>query len=901
MANLVLLFAHSFVINSRVLYRFFRWILIQLFRLWVNIPFYGMEKFMKLYERHLSGYPDENVREYETAHRVIAREAASEGMVLLKNDNNLLPLEQGTKLAVYGPGVVRMIKGGTGSGDVNQREVVGICEGLRSAGFEITNEDWINEYCEIYQENRLKWRDELLERSHKGENLFEMYAGNPMPTPKGADPVNTGTDIAIYVVSRVAGEGADRKNASADYLLSDDEKEFIDKLCKEYAHVIIALNTGGLIDLGFAEENAAIEAIIYMMQPGMEGGNAFADIISGKVNPSGKLTDTWAYKYSDYPSSATFSHNNGCVDFEQYTEGIYVGYRYFDTFSVAARYGFGFGLSYTNFKITTDKATVVYGGLNQVSVEVTLTITNTGDVAGKEVAQVYVSCPDGKLDKEFRRLCGFAKTRLLNPSESQTITVTFPIYSCASYDVEVPGYVLEAGYYGIWVGNSLGDSRLRSMLKIDKTTVLTQNEHICECKDSFDEISVSEAKREGKYKAWVEKGKSAGLEIVSVKTDGIVIENYEYGKAAEKINKSAREFVDTLSLEKLVNLATGDPGRAENSGQNLVGAGGVSVPGSAAETSRCAVEDGLGSMVLTDGPAGLRLDKGYVVSVDGAVERKAFIDVIEDGIFSELVRESKDGDVIYHQYCTAFPIGTLLAQTWNPDLISRVGEAVGEEMNIFQTALWLAPGMNIHRNPLCGRNFEYYSEDPLLTGVIAAAMTKGVQSVGGCGTTIKHFACNNEEENRTQSDSRVKERALREIYLKGFEICIKSSQPMSIMTSYNRLNGVHTANNYDLCTKVAREEWGFEGMIMTDWCTTEQKDECCASGCINAGNDLVCPGCENDHTDIKNALDTGKLTLDNLKNCIARTVNIIWQSNAYVDAVPYNDTHVDLYDFMRNK
>lgn len=856
----------------------------------------------KLYERHISGVADNEVRGYEIEHRKIARKAAADGMVLLKNENELLPLAKGTKIALYGPGAIHMIKGGTGSGDVNQRELVGVREGLCNGGFVITNNDWLDEYESIYNSDRVKWRDDLIKRSHEpGGNLFELYAGNPLPAPRGSEPEKTEADIAIYVLSRVSGEGADRKNAEGDYEISADEREFIAKLNKLYDNVILVLNIGGLIDLSFVEEYPAIEAVIYMSQLGMEGGNALADVLSGEVTPSGKLTDTWAYKYDSYPCVA-FSNGKSNPDYDEYVEGIYVGYRYFDTFSVSVRYGFGFGLSYTKFAIDTEKIDVEYTEGATPNINVTVKVTNIGEkYIGREVVQIYASCPDGKLQKESRRLVGFAKTRHLGPGMSETITITFPFYSCASYDECLPGYILEGGYYGIWIGNSLGDSHLRGMLKLDRTSIVQKTERICPVEADFEEIDFPEAKRVGKYRAWVERGKSKGLEVITINGDKIRTVETTYGVKSTKVDPEAEEFVNSLSLDQLINLSTGDPGRAENNGENFVGANGVSVPGSAAETSRCAIDKGLGSLVLTDGPAGLRLDKGYTVSAKGEVERKTFIDAIEDGFFSEKQRVSNPGDVIYHQYCTAFPIGTALAQSWDVDLVEEVGRTVGEEMVEFQTSLWLAPGMNIHRNPLCGRNFEYYSEDPLVSGVIAAAMTRGVQSVGGCGTTIKHYACNNREENRMHSDSRVHERALREIYLKGFEICIRSAQPMAIMTSYNLVNNVHTANSYDLCSKAARDEWGFEGLIMTDWTTTENGPDCTAAGCMRAGNDLVCPGNPTDHQNLREELESGALSIEEIKRCIARLVQIVWQSNAYVDAPSYNDRFKNLYQFIKTE
>lgn len=853
----------------------------------------------QLKERKISGVESLEVRDYEVAHKAVARRAAAGGMVLLKNNNDLLPLQKGTAVDLYGAGVRHMIKGGTGSGDVNPRDTVDILEGMRNAGFIITNEDWLNEYEAGYNEARQIWRDDLLRREKEGESLFELYAGCPLAAPMGSDPKETDTEVAIYVLSRVSGEGADRKDKGGDFKLRDEEFEFIGKLCNAYKNVILVINAGGLVDLSFADDFANIESIIYMSQAGMEGGNALADIISGDVTPSGKLTDSWAYSYKDYPGADEFSLNGPTLDYAIYKEGIYVGYRYFDSFHKSVRYGFGFGLSYTSFAIKTEKIEVIGQEEKDLKVKVTACVTNTGNkYSGREVVQVYASCPDGRIEKEYRRLVGFAKTDELAPGESERVEITVPIYILTSYDEKLPGYVLEEGYYGIWVGNSLGDSRISAMLRLINTVVVEKTEHICPVKEEFEELTLPTSKRETRYRAWVEKGKTAGVPIIGISESDIATTTIEYGKKCVETNPEAYEFVNSLSLDKIINLATGDPGRAENGIDGVIGSAGLSIPGSAAETHRCAREDGLGTMVLSDGPAGLRLERDYAISPEGEVKLRAFMEKVENGLFAEKEPERGPNDKVYYQFCTAFPVGTLLAQTWDTAVVKEVGKAVGEEMMEFQTALWLAPGMNIHRNPLCGRNFEYYSEDPVVSGIIAAAMTDGVQTVGGCGTTIKHFACNNQEENRLHCDSRLHERALREIYLKGFEICIKSSQPMSIMTSYNLINGIHTANNYDLCSKVARDEWGFAGMIMTDWTTTEQGDDCTAAGCMRAGNDLVCPGNPKDHANLREEMIDGMLSLDEIKLCIARLVNTIWQSNSYENAPSYTEQFDDLKPFV---
>lgn len=616
--------------------------------------------------------------------------------------------------------------------------------------------------------------------------------------PAGGPIEKTDTDVAFYILSRVAGEGADRYDKEGDYYLTETEKKQLSDICSLYKHVVVAVNTGGLADLSFMDEFSNIEALLQIVQPGMESGNAFADIVSGAATPSGKLTDSWAYKYEDYPNSESFSHNNGNVDTEYYKEGLYVGYCYFDSFDVPVRYGFGYGLSYTDFET---KVTGVSCADEKVVIETeTANVGNTN--SGKEVVQIYVTCPAGKLEKEYRRLVAFGKTEILAPGEKESQKFEIALDRLTSYSEEKAGWVLEAGDYVFWAGNSLADSVPCGVLKLDEEVILTKTDNICPLNGDLDELKQVPEKMQEKYKKL-------------------------YADAEEK---------------------------------NLPG------------------------IVLADGPAGLRLLKHYVVQ-DGKILPTDFKNSVEGGFFCE--NDPKQPGDVYNQYCTAIPVGTLLAQSWNEKLIEELGEMIGGEMEEFHVTLWLAPGMNIHRNPLCGRNFEYYSEDPFLSGKMAAAMTKGVQKVPGCGTTIKHYACNNQEDNRMGSNSILSERTLREIYLKGFEIAIKESQPMFIMTSYNLINGVHAANCNDTCTKAARCEWGFKGMIMTDWTTTEHGSDCTASGCMRAGNDLVMPGAASDRENIKKELDEGTLSLDDLKACISRTVDIIWQSNQYEGAVPY--------------
>lgn len=830
--------------------------------------------------RHFTGTTDNTVTKRELENRKVARKAAAEGMVLLKNEGQLLPLKEGTKVALYGVGASRTIKGGTGSGDVNERETVTIFQGLKNAGFEITTEDWIEDYDRQYQAARYAWRDEIEEKASKLEDqvsgFFNIYSTTKFRMPAGAAITQTDADVAIYILSRVAGEGADRFDAEGDYYLTKEEKQQLSDICSMYKHVIVAVNTGGLADLSFMDEYSNIEALLQIVQPGMEAGNAFADIISGKVTPSGKMTDTWAYKYEDYPNSKTFSHNNGNVDKEYYTEGLYVGYRYFDSFDIPVRYGFGYGLSYTTFE-TKVLATELK---ENKKIVIETEVTNTGDTySGKEVVELYATCPAGKLEKEYRRLVAFAKTGLLAPGQCEKLTLEIGLDKLTSYSEKEAAWILEKGTYVIWAGNSLEASAPCAVLNLDKEVVLTKTQNICPLKEELEEMKQSSEKMNQKLEALLKTAEE--LPVMELKAADVETRVVEYRSNVECVPEEARKFVDTLSKEKLVALASGDPGKGQ--GSNL-GSAGISVPGSAGETNNCALEDGVPGIVLADGPAGLRLMKHYNVH-EGKIVNKPFKFSLEGGLFCE--GEPADPGETYYQYCTAIPVGTLLAQTWDTALIEEVGEMIGGEMLEFSVTLWLAPGMNIHRNPLCGRNFEYYSEDPLLAGRMAGAMTNGVQNVPGCGTTIKHFACNNQEDNRMGSDSILSERTLREIYLKGFEIAITESQPMSIMTSYNLINGVHAANCEDTCTKAARCEWGFQGVIMTDWTTTEYGPDCTASGCMRAGNDLVMPGAFSDRDNLNQELADGTLSMEDLKACISRLVNITWQSMEFEDAAPY--------------
>lgn len=821
-------------------------------------------------QRSLPGVTTLEPQDYEAPHAALSRRAAAEGMVLLKNEGNLLPLPEGTQLALYGAGAVKTVKGGTGSGDMNERYCVTIWEGLKNAGYQIASEAWLKDYEAAYEQARRNWKAEVLRKQAQKDcpGFFAAYSATPFRIPSGPAVTGSGAQTAVYVLSRTAGENKDRIAEKGDYYLSDEEFRMLADICRQYKNVVVILNTGSVTDLSFLDEFQNIRAVLLAGQPGMEGGNAVADVLSGKVAPGGKLTGTWAFRYEDYPNSATFSHNNGDVFHEIYSEGIYVGYRYFDSFGIPARYGFGFGLSYTDFSVETVGIRADKAG----AVAILADVTNTGEIrSGREVVQVYVSLPEGGLEKEYRRLCAFAKTGELAPGERERLELRFSAWELASYDEKTAQWILEPGVYGVFVGSSLAESVLTGSLELREKKVLAQAKNICPVQVELTELSVPAERRQSRYDALARACKDLPALSYDPADLGTVI--YDYG-AEDPAEDEASQIADSLTREQLTALVVGDLAKNPDS---AVGDSAISVPGAAGETSSCALEQGVANIVLADGPAGLRLNRFYYAS-NGKAQLLPYQATVEQGLFFD--DHTLEGEK-YYQFCTALPIGTLLAQSWDPALLEEAGRMVREEMERFGVTLWLAPGMNIHRNPLCGRNFEYYSEDPLLTGKMAAAMTRGVQSRPGCGATVKHFACNNQEDNRMRSDSILSERVLREIYLRGFGIAIREAHPLSLMTSYNLVNGLHAANNYDLCTNIARREFGFDGFIMTDWTTTEQGPDCTAAGCIRAGNDLTMPGQFSDHESIRRALEDGSLGLAELKVCAANIIRVILKSNRY--------------------
>ena len=827
--------------------------------------------------------PEETQRERD--HRKISRKAAAEGIVLLENDG-VLPIAPGSKVALYGGGARYTIKGGTGSGSVNNRSNVSIDEGLRAAGLHITTDAWLDDYDARYADARQAWIEEIYRLAGEPGDftaLYRAHASHPMPMPKGSDITSTDTDTVIYVVSRVSGEGADRKAVKGDYYLSELEEEELEKICSLYKKTILILNLGGIIDLSFMDR-LHLSGLVLLSQAGMEGGNALADVLTGKVCPSGKLTDTWAYHYEDYPGSANFSHNNGNVIEEKYEEGIYVGYRWFDSFGQKVRYPFGFGRSYTSFEVRFQEV-----GLSAGKASVKVKVKNTGSCSGKEAIQAYVSCPAGKLPKENKRLAAFAKTGLLEPGQEQDLELCIDLRILESYHTAQAAWYLEAGMYYLLVGTSSQEVSTVAALHLSDTVRMEQVNNICPLLDALREKKVSKEQSAEWAKKYAQELKDNGGQILEL--SDYLIPRKEVLEAAQEdcdaAQKAASNLSESPSMKKAASIlpeltikqkAALVCGRMKEGEAEFIGNAGVTVPGAAGESTALLEEDfGLHPFVMADGPAGLRLQACYEENPeDGSIYTMDAYQALQNRLFA--VQFPHDGSIRHYQYCSAIPVGTLLAQSFDVDLLREVGAMIGREMQEFGVKLWLAPGMNIHRNPLCGRNFEYYSEDPLVSGLMAAAITQGVQSIPGCGTTIKHFACNNQEENRRGVSSIVSERALREIYLRGFEIAVRTGQPMAIMTSYNKINGVHTANSYDLCTQAARNEWGFSGIIMTDWTTTNSEGGSSAAKCIAAGNDLVMPGRISDILEIIDAVNKeADLALDEaaLDTCAQRVLALM--------------------------
>ena len=780
------------------------------------------------------------------AHIELSKNAAKEGMVLLKNDNNVLPLKQGTKVALFGKGTFDYVKGGGGSGDVTVEYIRNLYDGLKLKKDKISI---FEDLCDYYR------RD--IEEQYKNGSVPGMTIEPDVPVDL-LQQAKAFTDTAIISICRFSGEGWDRKSvidpdnaalwdferemteASAkifkdgDFCLSEKEMEMVNTVKANFKNVIVVLNIGGMFDTSWFVNDPDIQSALLAFQGGMEGGLAAAELLLGETTPSGKLSDTFAKTLDDYPSTCNFHESRDYVD---YTDDIYVGYRYFETIPGAAEkvnYPFGYGLSYTTFDVETLSADADTLADGKISVKVR--VTNTGSYSGKEVVQIYVAKPQGRLGKPAKELVAFAKTRELLSGESQVMTLSWEIAAMASYDdlgkVQKSAYVLEAGSYDIYVGTSV-----RDVEKIDFTYTLDQDVVTEQLQARL--VPTSLANRmlaDGSYEdlpqsATFDTDYSAIGNLDNGVKEGMTPEvrhvpSYQCWSGLPKNGEhnfievfegkiTMDEFVSQLTIDELIHLLGGQP----NTGvANTYGLGNL-------------LEYDIPSVMTADGPAGVRINP-------------------EVGICT-----------------TAFPCSTLLACTWNTDIVEAVGHAGGEELKENNLGLWLTPAINIHRSPLCGRNFEYYSEDPFLTGKLAGAMVRGIQS-NNVGATLKHFALNNKETNRKNSDSRVSERAAREIYLKAFEMIVKEEDPWAVMSSYNIINGHRASECEDLLTGILRDEWGYKGMVTTDWwtCGEHYKE-------TKAGNDLKM-GCGYPER-VKEAYEKGAITREEIETCVKRILGLI--------------------------
>lgn len=777
----------------------------------------------------------------------VAYYAASQGMVLLKNDHQLLPIAQQGKVALFGQGAVRTVRGGTGSGDpfngglsgggdihVDQspRYHIHILDAFLQAGYEVVTADLLREYARGYDEEK-----EKQQLNPMGTFMHPEQELDRQTVQRAAMQCDT----AIYVLSRNSGEGTDRSMIKSehigDYKLSDREKLNLQHMRREFSKLIVVLNVGGIIDISEVQV-AGADSILLMSQAGQEGGRALVDVLNGTVTPSGKLTDTWASQYQDYPAADSFALNDGNADLEKYEEGIYVGYRYFDSFDITPAYPFGFGLSYTRFDIEYVDAVC-----KKAVITVKFVVENIGDLPGAEVVQLYFSAPESELEMPYQELAAFKKTRVLEPGEVQELEISVPVVKLASFDESRSAYILSQGEYIFRLGNSSRHTNPVFRLEVAET-VITEQVRV--------ELPLEEPLKDISHKAFVSKRTDCPADlpvlrvtaveiptrdvrspfydesVTSYVTEPGYIPKMSYEKVeiipvqAIKLSDvlsghfSLEAFVAQMTDEELAALNCGTGWGVSDQNHPIVGGNSESVPGAAGETTKKLTEKyGIPSMILADGPGGIRIAQEYQAE------------------------DVKTGEQVEcHRYCTAWPVGTLLAQSFDEAVMAQVGASIGMEMAEIGIELLLGPGMNIHRDPLCGRNFEYYSEDPRLTGIMAAAFVKGLQSLPGIGACIKHFAANNQETNRYAVDTWINQRALREIYLKGFEIAVREAQPMSIMTAYNLINRIPAADSFDLCTDIPHGEWGFKGLIMTDWnggCSTPSKS-------MHAGNDLIMPG-----------------------------------------------------------
>ena len=721
----------------------------------------------------------------------LLRSAAAEGTVLLRNDK-VLPFSENETISVFGRVQNDYMFVGYGSGgDVIKPYTVNLTEGLKNAGAKINTE-----LADIYE----KWCKKN-PPDHGFWGHWPLYYEEMPVETSVIENASKKSDCAVIVIGRSAGEDRENKLEEGSYYLTEDEKSLIRRVNSVFKKTVVVLNIGSIIDMSWEKELLKNDsAILISWQGGMESGNALADVLLGKQEPSGKLTDTIAENYWDYPCAEDF----GEKEYNNYTEDIFVGYRYFEAFAKdKVLYPFGFGLGYSEYK-----REFINGEAKDNIVKLKASTENISDYCGKDVLQVYAEAPQGTLGKPSRVLCDFRKSKSLAKGEKEIFDFNIPFYTFASYDDSGASgykscYILEKGTYNFYLGADVRSAEKVFSFDFPETTVLEALKEICAPKESFERLVAREENGNIVCKQEKTPASTNNLKEIILKNipkdcghtgdKGLKLQDVKDGKC------TLDEFVAQLSLDELEAISRGD----YTMNSSLGNEGNAGALGGVTEALR---NKGIAPLITTDGPSGIRI----------------------------------------RACCSLLPIGTSVASMWNPDLAYEMYKKVGGEMKTKGSDILLAPGMNIHRSPLCGRNFEYYSEDPFVTGKTAAAVVKGIQSEG-VSACPKHFACNNQETNRNRTDSRLSERALREIYLKGFEICVKEAKPLSLMTSYNKINGVWGHYHYDLCTRILRNEWGFGGLVMTDWWMqytkspefTEIKDN---GYRVRAGVDVLMPG-----------------------------------------------------------
>lgn len=695
----------------------------------------------------------------------VARRVASEGLVLLRNDGDVLPLA-GRRVAVFGRVQLDWFAVGYGSGgDVKVPYVWNLVAGLRDAGIAVDEQT-----AALYAEWCAAHPAELTGTWGQWPHHFPEMPLDPQAAAAAAERA----DVAVVVIGRAAGEARDSLREPGSFYLTAEERTMLDGVTAAFDRTVVIVDAGNVMDLSWlAGYGDRIGGVLYAWQGGMEGARAVASVLSGEVPPSGKLTDTIAWSYDDYPSSANF----GDPDVNVYAEDIFVGYRYFETFAPEkVQFPFGFGLGYTRFALTVaDTAADAEG------IRVAVDVRNTGDRDGKETVQLYVAAPGVVLSQPTRSLAAFGKTRLLAPGESERVELTVSLADLASFDDSGAtghrhAWVLEGGDYRFFVGTDVRSAAEIATVAVDGTQVVR---HVAEASapvQGFERMTVvRDGDGDGTARVGWEPVPTATADRRARVLAALPAELPQTGDRAITLDAVADgtatldEFVAQLTVEELAVIARGDV----TMHSPLGAAGNAGVLGGVSESLRA---KGVRPVTTTDGPSGIRLSA----------------------------------------YASLLPSGTAMASTWNPDLVRELTALHGQEMIRKGSDVLLSPGMNIHRDPLCGRNFEYFSEDPLVTGRTAAAVVQGVQSQG-VAACPKHFAANNQETNRTRNDSRVSERALREIYLRGFELCVREAKPLALMTSYNQINGVWAHYHDGLVTDVLRGEWGYEGCVITDW------------------------------------------------------------------------------------